>query len=274
MSNYGTFGENNPVWRAICRITDMVVMGILFLLTCIPIITIGAALSGFYYAAMDSMRKEDGYVLKRYFTAFGRNFKKATLIWLFFIITGGICFMDVYFWAGHAEITGALFMFAFSLILCIVWLMTFIFAFPLQARFENTVKKTIENAFLLAVSHLPFTIIMFLLIGILAVLCYITWPAAIIFIIIGIGIVGYLVVHYYETNFKKWGYIDKDDGKIKDDDMDFKVEIDYDELYGHDETETEEPDDIDGTGKEDGAGDDVETDQREEDIVKEDAKDE
>lgn len=264
MSNYGTFGEKNPVWRAICRVTDMVVMGILFLVTCLPVFTIGAALSGFYYAAMDSMRKEDGYILKRYFTAFGKNFKKATLIWLFFIVTGGICCVDVYYWAGQSDLSIALFMFVFSLILCVIWLMTFIFAFPLQARFENTVKKTIENAFLLAVSHLPFTIIMFILIALVAVLCYMTWPVAIFFVIIGTGIIGYLVVHYYETNFKKWGYIDMDDGKIKDDDLEFKVEVDYDELYAHEDEE-----------KDGETDDDVETEENDkEDIVKEETEDE
>lgn len=270
MSNYGTFGENNPVWRAICRVTDMVVMGLLFLLTCIPIVTIGAALSGFYYAAMDSMRKEDGYIVKRYFSAFAKNFKKATLIWLFMIVTGGICCVDVYFWAGQSDLSIALFMFGFSLILCIVWLMTFIFVFPLQARFENTVKKTIENAFLLAISHLPFTIIMFLLIVILSILCYMTWPAAIFIILIGTGIIGYLVVRYYEINFKKWGYIDEDDGKIKDDDWDFKVEVDYDELYGQNDDETDDTSEIDG----DAAEHSEEEENDEEGIVKEDTEDE
>ncbi len=238
MSNYGTFGENNPVWRGICRITDMLILGLLFLLTCLPVFTIGAALSGFYYAAMDSMRKEDGYIFKRYFTAFGKNFKKATLIWLIFMVTGGIFFLDVYYWAGQSDLSIALFMFGFSLILCVVWLMTFIFAFPLQARFENTVMKTIQNAFLLAVSHLPFTIVMFILIILIALLCYVIWPWSMILALVATGIIGYLVVHYFETSFKKWGYIDVDDGKIKDDDLDFKVEVNYDDIM-KEETEDE-----------------------------------
>ena len=89
MSNYGTFGENNPVWKAINRYADMLLTGVLFVITCLPVVTIGASLCAFYYTAMDSLRKEDGYIFKRYFSSFGKNFKKATILWLI-MLTGCI----------------------------------------------------------------------------------------------------------------------------------------------------------------------------------------
>ncbi|MBQ8983874.1 MAG: DUF624 domain-containing protein [Lachnospiraceae bacterium] len=232
MSNYGAFGENNPVWKGVSRVADMMLMGLLFLLTCLPVFTIGAALSGFYYAAMDSMRKEDGYIFKRYFSAFGKNFKKATLIWLIMLVLAGLCGMNVYCWVKYSDMKIAPVMLGLSLIMCIAWLMTFIFVFPLQARFENTIGKTIENAFLLAISHLPFTLVIIVMIGMVAFMVYVSWLVALIMILIGTGVLGYLTVRYFELNFKKWGYIDEDDGKIKEDDYDFQVELDYDALYG------------------------------------------
>lgn len=241
MSNYGTFGENNPVWRAISRLTDMLLMGLLFLITCLPVITIGASLSGFYYAAMDSMRKEDGYIFKRYFGAFGRNFKKATLIWIILLLLAGICGVNLYCWTVYSDLSFAPVMLVLTVIMCIAWLMTFIFAFPLQARFENTVRKTLENALLLAIGHLPFTVIMIILIGIIVIVTYYSWFIALLLCLFGTGILGYMIVHYFEVNFKKWGYIDEDDGKIKDDDYDFQVEIDYDSLLGN---ENKVPDEL------------------------------
>jgi hypothetical protein len=178
-------------------------------------------------------------------------------------VTGGVLGMDVYFWLMNSDMSIAPVMLIISVILCIAWLMTFIFAFPLQARFENKVGKTLENALLLSVSHLPFTIVMILLILIVSYLCYASWLAVLIMILIGNGVVGYLVVRYYEINFKKWGYIAEDDGKIKDDDFDFEVEIDYDKLYGR---ETDKQDDVEGYNE-------VE-DKSEQNIVKEDTQDE
>jgi uncharacterized membrane protein YesL len=214
----------------------MMLMGILFSISCVPIFTIGAALSGFYYAAMDSMRKEDGYIFKRYFSAFAKNFKKATLIWLILLVIGAILGIDVFFWMSNSEMSIAPVMFGVSLLLCLGWLMTFIFVFPLQARFENPIRKTIENAFLLAISHLPFTIVVIALIAIVGYLCTISWLVILVLILAGNGVLGYLLVHYYETNFKKWGYIDENDGKLENDDFDFTVEIDYDEIRNREKT--------------------------------------
>ncbi|MCM1495282.1 MAG: DUF624 domain-containing protein [Bacteroides sp.] len=231
MSNYGTFGENNPVWKAINRFADMMVTGILFIITCIPVITIGASLCAFYYTAMDSLRKEDGYIFKRYFISFGKNFKKGTLIWLIMLAAGIIFGMDIYFWLAVSDMQFAVAMVIISAIIALAWLLTFVFVFPLQARFENTIKNTIKNAFLIGVSHLPFAVAVIIFLGILVYLCCLSWFAVIIMVLFGIGVSGYLLVYNFERFFKKCGYIDENDGKINNDDYDFNIEVDFDEIY-------------------------------------------
>ncbi len=231
MSNYGTFGENNPVWRAINRFADMMVISILFVITCIPVFTIGASICAFYYTAMDSLRKEDGYIFRRYFKNFAKNFKKGTLIWLIMSALFAICAVNLLCWLLNYSMVIAPVMLVISIILTIVWLMTFVFVFPLQARFENTVKQTIQNAFLLAISHLPFTVSVILLLGILGYLCAVSWLAVFCMLLFGIGAAGYLLVYNFERFFKKCGYIAEDDGKIKNDDYDFEVDVNFEEIH-------------------------------------------
>lgn len=235
MSNHGTFGENNPVWKAVNRFADMMVIGILFVITCIPIFTIGASLCAFYYTAMDSLRKEDGYIFKRYFTSFGKNFKKGTGIWLIMMAIGTICCIDLYFWLFVSDMQISHVMFIVSAIITFAWFLTLVFVFPLQARFENTIRRTIQNAFLIAISHLPFAVAVIILLGIIAYFCFVSWFVIIIMLLFGIGVVGYLLVYNFERFFKKCGYIDEDDGKIKNDDYDFNVEVDFDEMYNRNE---------------------------------------
>lgn len=231
MSNYGTFGENNPVWKAISRFADMMLLGILFIITCIPIVTIGASICAFYYTAMDSLRKEDGYIFKRYFSSFARNFKKGTLIWLIMLGLGAICGLNIICWLTNAQMKIALPMLIVSGILTVIWLMTFMFVFPLQTRFENTIGKTIQNAFLLAISHLPFTVATIVLFFGVVYVCSISWLAITAMVLFGTGVIGYLLVYNFERLFKKSGYIAEDDGKVQNDDYDFDVEVDFDELY-------------------------------------------
>lgn len=244
MSNYGTFGENNPVWKAINRFADMMVTGLLFIITCIPVFTIGASLCAFYYTAMDSLRKEDGYIFKRYFTNFGKNFKKGTLLWLIMVVIGAICCTDLYFWLFVSDMKISGVMLGVSVIITLGWLLTMVFVFPLQARFENTVGKTLQNAFLIAISHLPFSCAVIILFGILLYFCCASWLVILLMLLFGNGVVGFLLVHNYERFFKKCGYIDEDDGKIINDDYDFNVEVDFEELHNQnaaaDEEESEE----------------------------------
>lgn len=238
MSNYGTFGENNPVWKAVNRFADMMVAGILFIITCIPVITIGASLCAFYYTAMDSLRKEDGYIFKRYFISFGKNFKKGTLIWLIMLAAGILFGVDIYFWLAVSDMQFSVVMVIISAIIMLAWLLTLVFVFPLQARFENSIKNTIKNAFLIGVSHLPFAAAVIIFLGILAYLCCLSWFVVIIMILFGVGVAGYLLVYNFERFFKKCGYIDEDDGKIVNDDYDFNVEVDFNEVYDRKEEES------------------------------------
>ena len=116
--------------------------------------------------------------------------------------------------------------------------MTFIVAFPLQARFENTIGKTLQNAFLIAISHLPFTVAIIILLGMVGYLCYLSWLVLLLMLLFGTGVIGYLLVYNFERLFKKCGYIDEDDGKIKNDDYEFEVEVDYDKLYNREDDES------------------------------------
>ena len=246
MAGHGTFSETNPVWRGISRFTDMLIMGLLFLITSLPVITIGASLCAFYYAAMDSLRKEDGYILKRYFTAFGKNFKKATLLWLILLLAGGIEGAYLYCVNQFAGTTLATLMLVFAVLIGLVWLMIFAFAFPLQARFENTLIGILKNSILLSVGHLPFFFVILATIAVFGFAMVWFWPRSLFFALLFGGALGFVVVHYYETNFKKWGYIAEDDGKIKNDDYEFTVEVDFNELQDHKEAEAAS-DDMDET---------------------------
>ncbi|WP_368103414.1 DUF624 domain-containing protein, partial [Bifidobacterium pseudocatenulatum] len=80
--------------RGLSDAVDAIWINILMLVTSIPIITIGAALTAGHDAARRSLAGE-GTVTRNYFTAFRSNFVKATGYWLIFGIAGAI---SVYSW--------------------------------------------------------------------------------------------------------------------------------------------------------------------------------
>ncbi len=73
------FKQENIVNKALSFIGDLVILNILFTLTCIPIITFGASFSSMLYVLLRKRNGRDEGIIKPYFRSFSANFIPATL---------------------------------------------------------------------------------------------------------------------------------------------------------------------------------------------------
>lgn len=151
----------NPFFEFMGELGDWLILNILFIITSIPIVTIGMSTTALYQVTLRKIRKESRYVVREYLTACKEEWKQSTMIWLFFLFTGGILLFDILYagnmWSSLNVGLG---------ILVILWCLLFCYVFPVQAQFANTIKNTMKNALYLAVRHLPLTLVMVLLNGI------------------------------------------------------------------------------------------------------------
>ena len=76
--------------RGLSDAVDVIWINILMLVTSIPIITIGAALTAGHDAVRRTLSGE-GTATRNYFKAFRSNFAKSTGYWLIFGTTGTLC---------------------------------------------------------------------------------------------------------------------------------------------------------------------------------------
>ena len=113
---------------------DAVWLTVLMLITSIPLITIGAAITG------------EARITIAYFRAFASNFLKSTAIWL---VMGTLLILILWSWIAVRIPPLLIPQFAISLI----WLLIAEWVFALQARFENPIGKTFLNALIFSVSY-------------------------------------------------------------------------------------------------------------------------
>lgn len=149
---------NSPVMRFLERVFDILVLNLMTLVLCIPLITAGAAMTALYKTLFD-IRQQKGRTVIGYWQTFRAEFRPALPLGLLAIVAiaayGGYLYLlypqlaaeRAWAWITVAAI-GALFFFPMS------------FLFPLFAKFENTVKKTIVNAFYMSIRHFPVTLLM------------------------------------------------------------------------------------------------------------------
>ena len=91
------FDADSGFIRGLSRLTDLVLLNLLFLITSIPIVTIGASASALYSVFFRWHRQEESGYVKAYFHAFARDFKEATVLWLAFVVFMAISIFDVWF---------------------------------------------------------------------------------------------------------------------------------------------------------------------------------
>ena len=150
---------DNVIVRALSKICDMVCLNVLWLVCCIPVVTIGASTTALYTVMLKMVKNEEGYIFRGFFRAFKTNFRQSTIIWLILLALGIVCWIDFRV-AGVMPGTAGVVMRSIFLLLGFVLLAVMIYVFPLTARYENSIRATFRNALLLAVGRLPYTLLM------------------------------------------------------------------------------------------------------------------
>ena len=148
----GIFNPESGLMKGLSYMGDLMILNFLYMLCCIPVITIGPAAAALYTIALKMAKEEDAGIVKPFFKAFKENFRKALVIWIIFLLLGAV----IWFGSGVVKADPQKFPFIISAVYTAVaiaaWL-TVSWVFALQARYENTIKNTIKNAFILGAAN-------------------------------------------------------------------------------------------------------------------------
>lgn len=211
MSNF--FNLDNPFFRFMGHVADLIILNCLCLICCIPIVTIGASVTAAYYVALKKVRGEESYIVRSFFQSFKQNFKQATVIWLFFLIFGILMAFDFRI-ISVMDSTFAAFLRYSLTVIAFFALILFLYVFPVLARFYNTTKNTLKNAVLMAIRHLPYTLV--ILIVTLGSVC-LTFLSdttflygILIWIMIGIALVMLINSYFFRKIFDKYTPVEQE----------------------------------------------------------------
>ena len=196
----GIFDFDSPLIQSLSKMADLMWLNILTVICCIPVFTAGAALTALHYMVLKIERGEEGYITKGYFKSFKENFKQSTLIWLIFLVV--FCVLAVDFriiTTSDMEINSVIRV--LLLVFGVIALSTFMFVFPVQAKFANPVKATIWNSFLFSLARFPKTVLMVILYIIPYVVAY-YYPAIIpVVLVFCLSLPAYLSAKLYNKFF-------------------------------------------------------------------------
>lgn len=179
------FNLDNGFFRFMGKVCDMILLDILTLVLCLPVVTIGPALTALFYVTMKIVRDEEGYVFRGFFKSFKQNFVQGFLLELIVAAAALILYFDIrvvnnWMTENNSLLIRLLF---FALIgFALICTVTVVYIFPVLAKFDNPTKKVLVNSVMMAVRHLPNSVLMVVVIVAAGVSVYI-YPIMIFFVI-------------------------------------------------------------------------------------------
>ena len=80
------FNYDSPFWSFMSRLADLIILNLLWIVFCIPVVTIGASTTAMYRVTLNMVRGEGSGVVRMFWDAFRLNLKQAVLIFLILLI--------------------------------------------------------------------------------------------------------------------------------------------------------------------------------------------
>ena len=158
---HNILNPEGPVMSFITKITYSVYLNLLWLICCLPIVTVGASTTALFYVTLKVVKNEEGSLTKSFFHSFRENFRQATVIWLILLAVGIVLGIDGYIFY-HMRFENAFWTVATAvfLIAAAAYAIILMYIFPLLARFDNTTVTMFKNAIMLGMRFLLCTAVM------------------------------------------------------------------------------------------------------------------
>lgn len=184
----GLFNPENKFWNFVAKLADVCIMSFLWLIASLPLVTVGAATTAFYDFTLRQVRDQEGGIWSSFWSSFRRNFKKASLLWLLYVLGLAFLALDLYAsWKMYLSAgLPALFMLSLCACVSIIFLFCTYYIYPLLAVFNFPVKKLIKDSFIMAMANLHVSIT--LLVISLAAAAAVYYVSGLFFFWIGLAI--------------------------------------------------------------------------------------
>jgi uncharacterized membrane protein YesL len=147
---------NSWLYKTSQMVGDVVIISVLFLLFCIPVVTIGPSITALYYTVYRKYQKKSDSLSKDFIRSFKDNLKNGIAINLIYLAYLAVAGFNIYFafnGLGSVKLPDWYTVVSFIPLLPVIF--TIPFVYPLLARFSNGIKGTITNSFTLCMINFP-----------------------------------------------------------------------------------------------------------------------
>ena len=146
------------------RLWDILQVNFFWVICSIPIVTIGASTAAAFKVCLHMVDDEEGYIAKEFFKGFKENWKQGTVLGLVSLIAVYAVYLDIQLF-NAVEDNPMIFLIA-AILSGILFAICLLYAFPLMARYQNTLWKIFRNSFEICRRYAGRTLVLILVLAV------------------------------------------------------------------------------------------------------------
>ncbi|MBO5248839.1 MAG: YesL family protein [Clostridia bacterium] len=161
------------------RFWQLILLNLLYVVACIPIITVGPATAAMNYVCRNFSQAKPVFFFPDFIEKCKEHFKQGLAVWMIQLLTGGLLVFAFLGWTDSAfQVSGGLRTAAVVVILVFAYLLicSSFYIYPMMVSFDLTVKQLIRNSVILAMTQLWRNLVILVVLGILVVVSFLFWP--------------------------------------------------------------------------------------------------
>lgn len=171
--------ENNAFFRMLEIVTAFFQLNILWLLFCLPVVTIFPATVAMYCVTRQWIIHKDYSVFRSFMKFFKENFKQSFVLGLIWLFMAGVLFLDFSLMNSLGSLQPIFY--SIFLLVAFILVLTTIYIFPMMSHYSMKTTDIVKNSFFFSLRFLPTTFLALLcLVATVAILYF--WQITFIFI--------------------------------------------------------------------------------------------
>lgn len=196
------FSLDGPFQKYGGMVADMVILSMMWFVLSLPVVTMGAATTALFFVSTRRIADREGYITSDFWAAFKANFWRATAVWMICLFVILVILANIFLFVDpemggpmFSIIWPAQFIFLFELLIMLIY------AFPLLARFDMSVKEIFKSAFFMANRHLPSSLLCLAMLVAIVGITLLAFPPL---LLVGPGLYAWLASYIIMRIFKKY----------------------------------------------------------------------
>ena len=145
------FSIDSPLVQKLSYFFDFMMVNMIYILCCVPIVTIGAARAALFTCGNAWAAKDDAGMMT-FFKAFFKNLKTATPVWLVMLVVGAFLVWDV-FLLTHNQLSVEWLLWVLLVVIGFFYAVVASQLFQMVAHYNCTVKQYLKNSLLVGIAH-------------------------------------------------------------------------------------------------------------------------